>query len=150
MKKLAFLALAALLCAAQAQAFSTEQEQTAGISVLDGRVTLELAAGGDDFYCIGIRFSDNSLNRGCGTYIEIKQRDGSFLLYPEGKRYATIDDAIKDFLEDLVRRHYDNKKQGKKVWAAFVKEGGLQQFIDFAGKVIDDEFLNTPFNDIYG
>ncbi len=150
MKKPAFLLLAVLLFAAQSHAFSTEYEQTATIRVLDGRITMELAAGGDDFYCIGIQFSDGSLNWGCGTYIEIKEREGFFYLYPEGKRYATAAAAIENFLEDLVKRHYDKKKEGKKVWAAFVKEGGLRQFIDFANEIIDEEFLNSPFNDIYG
>jgi hypothetical protein len=26
----------------------------------------------------------------------------------------------------------------------------LQLFIDFANEIIDDEFLNSPFNEIYG
>ncbi len=150
MKRLALFIIPLLLCAAQAQAFSKEKEQTAKITVLDGTVTMELAAGGDDFYCIGIQFSDKTANQGCGTYIEIKRRDGSYILRNGGKRYATADAAIEADLKELVLRFYDKKKRGKQVWSAFVKEGGLRQFIDFANEVIDEEFLSSPFNEIYG
>ncbi|MCL1969777.1 MAG: hypothetical protein FWF65_09595 [Bacteroidetes bacterium] len=127
---------------------------TKKISVLDGTVTLELSESRGDFHCIGMQFGDKNLNMGFGTYMEIKKR-GKFYLMDEwkGKKYANMNDGIKDVLKKHIKEFYDGKnrkKRGEEVWPAFVNEGGLQSFIDFANEIIDDEFLNSPFNEIYG
>ena len=128
------------------------QENFQEITVLDGTVSLKLTISAD-FSHIGLRFTDKNLNRQ-PVFVEIKKR-GKFYFFDEcgGRKYTNIDDAIKDFLEDLIMRFYDRRedeKRGKEVWAAFLNEGGLQSFIDFANEVIDGEFLNSPFNKTYG
>jgi hypothetical protein len=141
------LALLSIALSAQETARRTKE-----ISMLDGTVTLEVRKG-VDFPCIGISLNDKTLNTGMGTYIEIKKR-GEFYLIEEwkGKKYTNMNDGLTDALKDIFNRFYDGKgqkKRGKKVWSAFVKEGGLQSFIDFANETIDDEFLSSPFNEEY-
>lgn len=147
MKKITLILFTILLASAQVKADSKE------ITVLDGSVVMEMNIGGD-FPCIGIHFSDHNINCGRGTYLEIK-RDGDFYLIKvkyDPEKFRTIDKGIEVYLKDLFKRFYadKNRKHGKKVWSAFVKEGGLQLFIDTAKEWIDDEFLDTPFNEIYG
>ncbi len=119
------------------------------ITILDGTVVLEMSKG-EDFPCIGLRLSDKSKNSGLGTYLEIKKRGEFYLVESENKKYRNLDQGIEDYLKNLFDGFYDNKKDSKKVWSAFVKEGGLQLFIDITKKFIDDEFLNSPFNETYG
>jgi hypothetical protein len=122
-------------------------------SVLDGTVTFELSESRGDFHCIGMRFSDDELNMGYGTYMEIKKRREYYLMHQwKGKKYTNMNDGIEDVLKEHFTDFYKGELQdrGKKAWAAFVEEGGLQLFIDFVNEMIDDEFLNSPFNEIYG
>lgn len=123
------------------------------IAILDGTVTLELRKG-VDFPCIGLQLADKNINMGLGTYLEIK-KSGEFYLMEyryKLKQYNSIDKAVEEYLKDLFENFYDNKdkKYGKKVWAAFVQEGGLKHFLEIAKQFIDDEFLNSPFNETYG
>ncbi len=152
MKKLAFLFLALLLGMAQVKASDFVGEvrnakEPREIAILNGAVVLEMTEG-DDFPCIGIRLSDSKINMGLGTYLEIKQRGDAYLI--EGRKYATINAGIEAYLKDLFYRFYDNKKYGRTVWSAFVKEGGLRSFMRIADEFIDDEFLHSPLNEIYG
>ncbi len=155
MKKLAILLLAALLGAAIQAKAARGPEITIR---LDENVVLTLDVGslGDDgeFPCIGIMFSDPDRNWANNTYMEIKRRDGYYYLYEDygygRKRYASVGDAVKDALEDNITSFYNSKKEGKKVWKAFVKNGSLRKAIEFVNEGIDDEFLDSPFNDIYG
>jgi hypothetical protein len=150
------LILALLSAILQAQAIIpiqfTETRQIE-ITVLDGTVILE-ASEGDEFPCIGIRLTDMKLNRQLGTYMEIKKR-GEFYLMEEwfGIKYSNINDGIEDFLNDIFMEFYEwhgQEERGEIVWSAFVQEDGLQLFINFVNEVIDDEFLNSPFNEMYG
>ncbi|MDR2835925.1 MAG: hypothetical protein LBV69_07015 [Bacteroidales bacterium] len=150
------LMLALLPAVLQAQKVDTIQIAEANvkeISVLNGTVILEISEG-VEFHCIGIRLNDKNLNMGLGTCIEIKKR-GEFYFTDEwsGKKHTNINDAIEGTLKEIFIRFYKGEKQkkrGKKVWSAFVKEDGLQLFIDFVNEIIDDEFLNSPFNETYG
>lgn len=133
-----------------------EKEEFLGpekIAILDGTVVLTLDKG-TDFPCIGLRLSDRNMNTGLGTYMEIK-KSGEFYLMKykyELTQYSSIDKAVGDYLEDLFTRFYEDRDEnyGKKVWTAFIEEGGLQLFLDIIDKFIDDEFLHSPFNEIYG
>ncbi len=117
------------------------------IAILDGTVVLEVSKG-VEFPCIGLRLYDNNINRQLGTYLEIKKRGKYYLI--ENKKYINMNDGIEIYLKDLFEGFYDDKKYGRKVWSAFVEEGGLQLFIEIANDIIDDEFLNSPLNDTYG
>jgi hypothetical protein len=152
---LAFM-LALLPAILQAQEIVPDQsvkEKVKEISVFGGTVILRISEG-VQFPCIGINLGDNNLNMGCGTYMEIKKRgEFYFMDYWIGKKYTDINDGIEDFLKDFFISFYDDQKQkkrGKKIWSAFLKEDGLQLFIDFVNEIIDDEFLNSPFNETYG
>ena len=131
----------------------TPKERTKEIFILDKMVRLEISEG-FDFHCIGMRLSDENLNLGEGTYMEIKKQGNFYFLnHQKDKKYSNMEDGIEDALKELFIDFYNRnhtKKQGKKVWSAFLKEGGLQQFIDFANEIIDENFLNSPFNEIYG
>lgn len=157
MKKVILVLFAVLLGAAQAQASDIEGRitspgQDSEISILDGTVILEVS-GGAEFPCIGLRLRDGNLNMQVGTYMEVKRRDGFYIaeINYKHKRYRDLDNALTNGLKDILLRTYkDDKKYGRKVWKAFVAEGGLQQFLDFSKGIIDDEFLDSPFNEIYG
>ena len=119
-------------------------------TVLGEDIELEISEG-VDFPCIGISFGDNNLNMGFGTYMEVKKQGKYYLI--EDKKYTNMNKGIEKYLKKLFTDFYEReheKKRGKKVWKAFIKDGGLQKFIDFANEIIDDEFLNSPFNEIYG
>lgn len=147
-----------LICDDDDIAFMEEAEDESSyikeIAILGGEATLEMDCRYIDFPCIGLHFSDRNARKGTGTYLEVKRDGDSYLVEVEyeRRRFATIDAGIEAFLKDLFERFYEesDKKYGKKVWKAFVKEGGLRQFIDKAKEHIDDEFLDTPFNEIYG
>jgi hypothetical protein len=157
-KKILFFAiiLALLTAALQAQEIISDQiaeKKLIQIFVLDGTVILEVSEG-VNFPCIGIRLTDRSLNMQLGTYMEIKKR-GEFYLMEDwyGKKYSNINDGIEDVLNEIFMEFYDEMRQeeiGEIVWSAFIREDGLQLFIDFANEIIDDEFLNSPFNETYG
>ena len=120
------------------------------IHMLNGAVVLEMRKG-INFPCIALHFSDENINMGFGTYIEVKERGGLYIV--DGKPYTAINYGIKECLKNHLERFYndyDKKEYGKEVWSAFVEEGGLQLFLDIANGYIDDEFLSSPFNEIYG
>jgi hypothetical protein len=157
-KKILILAIMLVLLTAvlQAQEIISDQiteKKLIQIFVLDGTVILEISEG-DEFPCIGIHLTDINLNKQTGTYIEIKRR-GEFYLMDESceKMYTNINDGIEDVLNEIFIEFYEWQKQrerGEIVWSAFVKENGLQLFIDFVNEIINDEFLNSPFNEFYG
>lgn len=103
---------------------------------------LEIREGGE-FPCIVHQF------RGSSSYFEIKRRDGKYIIW--GKKYDTINEGIEDYLKnDFFKNFYTDEQQWEQVWESFVRDGGLQQAIDFINEIIDDEFLDSPFNEIYG
>ena len=116
------------------------------ITILNGAVVFKIHEPSDDFLCIGIE----DMKRGNRTCVEIKKRGNFYLTQVDGKQYRSLDEAINDYWKGYFKRHYQDKKYGKKVWSAFIKEGGLQLFIDIAKEICNDEFLNSPFNEIYG
>jgi hypothetical protein len=86
---------------------------------------------------------------GNSSYFEIKRRDGKYVIWD--RKYRTINEGIEDYLQnDFFRRFYTDNEQWKKVWEMFVKDGSLQKVIDFINEIIDDEFLNSPYNETYG
>lgn len=103
---------------------------------------LEIREGGE-FPCIVHELRGNS------SYFEIKRRDGKYLIW--GEEYNTINQGIEDYLKnDLLKGFYTNKEQREQVWESFVRDGSLQKAIDFINEIIDDEFLDSPLNEIYG
>lgn len=121
------------------------------ITILDGTVSLELT-GGANFPCIGLQLADRNIGKALGTYLEIKKGEEFYLMkYKyEIKQYNTINKAVEGYLEDLFKRFCEDKQYGDKVWKAFVQEGGLQLFLQMAEEFMDEEFLTSPFNEIYG
>ncbi|NDV65533.1 hypothetical protein [Bacteroides sp. 224] len=126
------------------------------ISILNGITTLEMRKSDDDddFQCIGLQLADSHVNTAMGTYLEIKRKGKYYLAIVEyeEKQFATIDQAIEASLENIFAHYYreNDKEHGEKVWEAFVVEGGLKRFIKTAKEYINDKFLDTPFNEIYG
>ena len=119
------------------------------IIFFDGTIVLEMSRG-VDFACIGLHLLDENTNSGFGTYMELKRRDDFFLLEAGGKQYFTIEEAIEDYLRDLLYSTFEDEEYRERVWSSFVNDGGLEIFIDTARGFIDDEFLDSPFNEIYG
>lgn len=124
------------------------------ITFLGGDAVLEISEG-NDFPCIGIRFSDKTINMGMGTYIEIKKQDGFYVAKVpyELEKFETLEQGLKVCIKDIFIRFYERNKDlesGEEVWSEFVESGGLQLFLDQSIIWIDDEFLLTPFNEIYG
>ena len=109
------------------------------IFILNGEVVVTMEKPIGDFICISVNISGNN------TCMEIKQRGKYYISSSYSKRYRTIDECIEDYMKDRFTSRYD-----KKVWEAFVEEGGLQRFIEIAKEFIDEEFLTSPFNEIYG
>lgn len=146
-------ALLAFAFTAKANGVGSLRERPVEITILGGDATLEMS-GGIEFPCIGIRFSDKQVNAGMGTYLEVKRQGNSYLVKVkyDPKKFSTIDKGIEAYLKELFARFYEekDKRYGKQVWKAFVKEGGLQKFIEVAKENIDDDFLDSPFNEIYG
>lgn len=155
MKKTGILLFAVFAFAFTARAGGAEslRERPVEITLLDGDVTLEMS-GGVEFPCIGIQLSDKNVRAGMGTCLEVKRDGNSYLVKVkyDPRKFSTIDKGIEAYLKELFARFYEEKDKGygKRVWKAFVKEGGLQTFIDVAKEYIDDDFLDSPFNEIYG
>ncbi|MDH6355530.1 hypothetical protein M2132_001875 [Dysgonomonas sp. PH5-45] len=123
------------------------------ISILNGTVNLEVRKG-VDFPCIGLQLSDRKTNMALGTYLEIKKRGDFYLIKVkyDPEQYLTIDKGVEDYLKELFNGFYEDEEYSQKVWLVFVEEGGLQLFIDTVKEFTDgdDEFFNSPFNEIYG
>ncbi len=134
-------------------AIQTGSQSSVEIVVCDGTVVLKMRQG-VDFPCIGIQFSDRKFNTTLGTYLEVKRQGDLYVVKVnyDMEFCSTMDQAIETYLKELFRHFYENKdpEYGKKVWKAFVEEGGLLQFIDTAKDWIDDGFLDSPFNERYG
>ena len=110
------------------------------ISLIDDK--LEIAEGWD-FPCIAHKL------RGSSSYFEIKRREGKYVIWD--RKYSTINEGIKDYLQnDLFREFYKDNEQWEMVWEMFVKDGSLQKVIDFINEIIDDDFLDSPYNETYG
>ncbi|SHG26207.1 hypothetical protein [Dysgonomonas macrotermitis] len=103
---------------------------------------LEIKEGGE-FPCIV------HVLRGSSSYFEIKRRDGKYVI--ENKKYDTIGEGIEDYFKnDYFKHFYKNEEQREQIWESFVRDGSLQRAIDFINEIIDDEFLDSPLNEIYG
>lgn len=124
------------------------------ITFFDETVAFEIHKSMLDFPCIVIRLSDKNANQSLGTCLEIKKQDEFYLLKVkyDPKKYRTLDKGVEEYLKELFKRFYEDKKYTQKVWSAFVKEGALQLFIDTTHEFIDgdEEFLALPFDEIYG
>ncbi|MDL2243811.1 WG repeat-containing protein, partial [Bacteroidales bacterium OttesenSCG-928-J19] len=97
-----------------------------------------------DFLCIGVGFH-HPFGGGSNTYIEVKRRGGQYLHREGGTRFQTLEQALEDGLKDLFL-HFHNEE----IWERFVEYGGLKIFIEQAKKYIDDNFLDSGWNEIYG
>lgn len=107
-----------------------------------------------DFQCIGIQYSDKYLKMSMGTCLELK-REGKYYVVEiqyEKKRFKRIDKAIEAYLKDLLTHNYEreNRTDGDTIWKRFVKDGGVRKFIEIAKPWMDDEYLDSPWNTIYG
>lgn len=103
---------------------------------------LEIKEGGE-FPCIV------HVLRGSSSYFEIKREKNKYVIW--GKKYGSIDKGVEDYLKnDFFKYSYADKKRRKQAWKSFVRDGGLQKTIDFINEIIDDEFLDSPLNEIYG
>lgn len=106
-----------------------------------------------------INITTGVVNSGSGnTYFEIR-REGKFFYNIYGNKFKTLEKALENEIKEIIlRRKFFGKIEGKndkeksaKVWERFVKSGNLQEFIRLCKeKIIDEEFLTAPFNDIYG
>ncbi|MCD8030101.1 MAG: hypothetical protein LUF85_04535 [Bacteroides sp.] len=131
----------------------TERQSPVEITALDGTFVLQMRYR-KDFPWIGIQFHDKHVGMGVGTALEIKRQENFYVVIVkyDPEPFCTIDEGIEAYLKELFRHSYEDEDEehGEKVWRAFVEEGGLQRFIDTAREWIDDEFLDSPFDEIYG
>ena len=151
MKKVIVILSVVIFGAMQATSQTNNTPNPREISILDGATVIEVRKSESDFLCIVIRVSDKNVKKSSGGCLEVKKRGEYYMTMADGKRYRSFDKMMSDYWKDDFKRFYrDDKKYGKKVWSAFVKEGGLQLFIDITKEFCDDEFLNSPFDEIYG
>ena len=158
MKKVTLLLFAFLFGAIQANAQQEQKmkDDASKITILDGAVVLEISSAeiqkSDDFHCMGFHLFDKNISKGLGTCLEMKRKGEFYIVEIEYKykQFRSIEDGIEAYLKDVLKKFHQNKKYSKKVWKAFVKEGGLQSFINISKEYIDEEFLTSPFNEIYG
>ncbi|MCC8187666.1 MAG: hypothetical protein LIP08_09220 [Bacteroides sp.] len=131
----------------------TEHPSPVEITALDDTFVLQMRYS-RDYPWIGIQFYDKHFGMGVGTALEIKRQEDFYVVIVkyDPEPFCTIDEGIEAYLKELFRHSYEeeDKEHGEKVWRAFVEEGGLQIFIDTAKDWIDDEFLDSPFDEIYG
>ena len=109
------------------------------ITVRNETVSLEVEKFIVPFYGISMRISDENTNRGSGGYIEIRKVEDGYA-YGKGKVYSTIEETLKNCLEDYLDEY----------WNIFVEEDKVQLLIETINSFIDDEFLTAPFNDKWG
>jgi hypothetical protein len=128
---------------------SEESLRPRQFTILGGTVTFEIQKFVTPFYGIGFRIIDRNKNMGSGTYFEVR-KSGNFYIVDD-RRYRNLKDGIEIYFRTQLQR-FSNDYYGDKnvLWLEFVKEGGLEFFMDILIDVIDDEFLNAPFNDSYG
>lgn len=98
-----------------------------------------------DFPCIGVGFY-YPFSGGSNTYIEVKRREGYFKHREEGAMFNSAEKALEDGLKELFLHRFGDEE----IWNRFVEYGGLKIFVEQAMKYIDDEFLDSGWNDIYG
>jgi hypothetical protein len=128
---------------------SEESLQPRQFTILDGTVTFEIRKFITPFYGISFRIADRNKNMGSGTYFEVRKRDDFYII--DDRRYRNLKDGIKAYFRTQLQQFSNNYYGVKNVlWLDFVKDGGLELFTDILIDVIDDEFLNAPFNDSYG
>ncbi|MCD7962117.1 MAG: hypothetical protein LUF90_00880 [Rikenellaceae bacterium] len=123
-------------------------------SVLDGDIKMTLRRTYSDFQCIGFQYSDKYLNMVTATCLELKREGKKYVveINYEKERFKKIDKAIEAYLKDLLTRNYEreNVPDGNKIWKRFVKDGGVRKFIEIVKPWMDDEYLDSPWNTIYG
>lgn len=117
------------------------------IKLLNAATILE-AEEGEELPCIWLRLFDKKRNTEYGHFFEIRKREEKYII--QGKKYHTLNHAVEAYLKRSFESFYSDKSYCRNEWEAFVNEGGLQQFIDFVNELVDDEFLNAPFGEIYG
>ena len=110
------------------------------IPLLDDQ--LEIREGGE-FPCIVHQL------RGSSSYFEIKRQEGKYIIWDI--KYDSINEGVESYLKnDFFKGSYKDDEQRIQVWESFVRDGGLQKVLDFVNEIIDDEFLESPLNEIYG
>lgn len=103
---------------------------------------LEIREGGE-FPCIVHQL------RGRSSYFEIKRQEGKYVIWDV--KYDSINEGVECYLKnDFFKDFYKNDEQREQVWESFVRDGGLQKVLDFVNEIVDDEFLDSPLNEIYG
>jgi hypothetical protein len=118
-------------------------------TILDGTVTLEIQKFITPFYGISFRITDMNINMQSGGYFEVRKK-GNFYIVND-RRYRDLNRGIETYFRSRLQRFCNDYYGDKDVlWTEFVKEGGLQFFMDILNYIIDDEFLNAPSNDRYG
>ena len=126
-----------------------ESLQPRQFTILDGTVTLEIQKFITPFHGISFRITDRNINMGSGGYFEVRKRGNFYIV--DDRRYRDLNRGIETYFRSMLQQfandHYNDRNV---LWTEFVKEGGLQFFIDTLNYIIDDEFLNAPFNDKYG
>lgn len=143
------------------------------ISVFDGTVTLEMKKSVTPFYCIGLRFTDMYINRGSGSYVEIRQRGAMYII--DNREYDDLDIGLQDFFKTYLeheatisKEYFDENTNSSRgnfagknqletlyddvdvYWNEFLKEDKVQEFINLVKERIDEEFLIAPFNEEWG
>jgi hypothetical protein len=128
---------------------SEESLQPRQFTIFDGTATFEIQKFITPFYGIGFRIRDKNKNMRSGTYFEVRKKGNLYIV--DNKRYRNLKDGIETYFRTEFQR-FSNDHYGDKnvLWLEFVKEGGLEFFMDILIDIIDDEFLNAPFNDSYG
>jgi len=108
-----------------------EEEDPGFITVLNGTIQLQIWENySSNFW---IQLTDFSLDRQENTSFRIKKQGAYYII--DGVKYSTVNQAVTGYMKNFFKDYYDGipkgKKRGKKAWAAFIKEGGLQKLINF-------------------
>lgn len=108
-------------------------------------------SGGGNYPCIGIRITRTRNKGGLATYIEIKKQGKNFIDVYENQ-YKSVEEALEKTLKGIVWDYYhSHQENADEIWNNFIKDGNLKKFIDTCKKeIIDRDFLESPFNDLYG
>lgn len=127
-----------------------ESKQQKKLIFRTGNVEIEISKG-KEFPCVGLRITDYDRNWGCGTYMELKRREVLYLLSEDDEEmFGSIESAVESYIKHEIIEFYPSKEDGHKIWKTFVRDGGLRWFIKETKKMIDEEFLSSPFNTMYG
>ncbi|MCL2329318.1 MAG: hypothetical protein FWC39_12505 [Bacteroidetes bacterium] len=174
MKKLLTIICTAIFCTTTLHAQTdTDLLSPVKISIFDGTVTLEMKKSVTPFHSIGLRFTDMYINRGSGSYVEIRQRGAIYII--ADREYEDLEiglqDFLKTYLEDeakLSKEYFDEGTNSSReyfsrqnlpetfyddidvYWNEFLEEDKVQEFINLIKERIDEESLIAPFNEEWG